>query len=86
MIAAIFDVTPEPSRREDFAIAAALRPRLERIDGLLSVERFASLSNEGKILSLSSWRDEEAAKAWRTLPEHRAAQDAGRGGIVEYGG
>jgi len=36
---------------------------------------------EGKILSLSFWRDEDAVKRWRTHLEHRAAQRAGRGGI-----
>ena len=82
MIAVIFEVWPDAAHRQDyFDIAASLKPELETIDGFISVERFSSLTEEGKILSLSSWRDEEAAKRWRTHLEHRAAQRRGRGGI-----
>ena len=80
MIAVIFEVWAA-DRDAYLDIAADLRPKLEKIDGFLSVERFESLSDKGKILSLSFWRDEEAVKAWRTQPEHRMAQKAGRGGI-----
>jgi heme-degrading monooxygenase HmoA len=59
-------------------MAAELRPLLEQADGFISVERFESLTQPGKLLSLSFWRDEEAVKAWRTTAEHRAAQRAGR--------
>ena len=51
------------------------------MDGFISIERFASLTNEGKILSLSFWRDEEAVKGWRELEVHRAAQAKGRAGV-----
>jgi heme-degrading monooxygenase HmoA len=82
MIAVIFEVTPHPDRRDAyFDHAAALRPLLERIDGFVSVERFESLSQPGRILSLSFWRDEEAVRQWRNLEAHRHAQGAGRGGI-----
>jgi heme-degrading monooxygenase HmoA len=82
MIAVIFEVWPQPERREDyFDHAATLKAELERIDGFISVERFASLTEEGKILSLSFWRDEQAVERWRTQMNHRAAQRAGRGGI-----
>ena len=82
MIAVIFEVMPADGRRGDYLdFAAALRPRLDAIDGFLSIERFESLTTPGKILSLSFWRDEEAVAAWRTFAEHRAAQAAGRGGI-----
>lgn len=82
MIAVIFEVWPDGARREDyFAYAASLKSELERVDGFISVERFASLVEEGKILSLSFWRDEEAVERWRTQMNHRAAQRAGRGGI-----
>jgi heme-degrading monooxygenase HmoA len=82
MIAVIFEVWPATDRRQDyFDIAASLKPELERIDGFISVERFSSLTEDGKILSLSFWRDEDAVKRWRTQLEHRAAQRAGRGGI-----
>jgi len=82
MIAVIFEVEPHPDRRDDYlALAASLRAELTTVDGFLSIERFESLTQPGKILSLSFWRDEEAVRQWRTLETHRAAQAAGRGGI-----
>jgi len=84
MFAVIFEVVPKPGRKEDYlAIAARLRPELEKIDGFISVERFQSLTNERKILSLSFWRDEAAVIAWRSHAEHAAAQRAGRGDIFD---
>ena len=81
MIAVIFEVIPAPGRKQEYLdMAAALRPALERMDGFISIERFASLTNEGKVLSLSVWRDEDAVKRWRQLEAHRAAQAKGRGG------
>jgi heme-degrading monooxygenase HmoA len=82
MIAVIFEVTPAPGRKQEYLdLAAALRPELERQDGFISIERFASLTNEGKVLSLSFWRDEEAVKQWRRLEGHRLAQSRGRNGV-----
>jgi len=82
MHAVIFEVEPDPERRNEYLdIAAQLRPELEKIDGFISVERFQSLTNEGKILSLSFWRDEEAVANWRRHEQHRQAQLAGRAGI-----
>src|SRR5437870_8336467 len=82
MHAVIFEVEPRPERRQDYLdIAARLRPELEKIDGFISVERFESLTQPGKILSLSFWRDEAAVARWRRHEEHRAAQRAGRAGI-----
>lgn len=79
MIAVIFEVVPQQGQRQAYLdLAAALRPKLERIDGFVSIERFASLSEPGKLLSLSFWRDEAAVAQWRRLEAHRAAQDAGR--------
>jgi heme-degrading monooxygenase HmoA len=82
MIAVIFEVVPAPGKRQEYLdLAARLRPELERIDGFISVERFASLTDESKLLSLSFWRDEDAVRRWRNLESHRAAQARGRGGI-----
>lgn len=82
MIAVIFDVEPDVAHRDDyFRIASELRPLLEQIDGFLSIERFQSLSDEGRILSLSFWRDEEAITQWRNLEAHRLAQSEGRARI-----
>ena len=84
MIAVIFEVVPSAAGRETyFEIAADLKPLLETIDGFISVERFQSLADPGKFLSLSFWRDEQAVLAWRNTPDHRAAQAAGRGGVFE---
>ncbi|MER8809344.1 antibiotic biosynthesis monooxygenase [Mesorhizobium australicum] len=82
MIAVIFEVQPAEGKRDAYlGIAANLRPLLDRIDGFISVERFQSLADPNRVLSLSFWRDEEAVKAWRNTEEHRQAQQAGRGGI-----
>lgn len=82
MIAVIFEVWPASGRREEYLDSAtALRPLLDEIDGFLSIERFESLSQPGKLLSLSFWRDEEAIARWRQLDAHRGAQCRGRSGV-----
>ena len=82
MIAVIFEVWPEPDRKQEYLdIAASLRPLLEQVDGFISIERFESLSEPGKILSLSVFRDEAAVSQWRGLEQHRMAQARGRDGI-----
>lgn len=82
MYAVIFEVQPRPGHEQEYlAIAQALRGELEKVDGFISVERFASLYNEGKILSLSFWRDEGAVERWREHAQHRAAQRRGRAEI-----
>jgi heme-degrading monooxygenase HmoA len=81
MIAVIFEVWPR-ARDSYLEIAAHLRAHLETVDGFISVERFQSLTEPGKLLSLSFFRDEEAVAGWRTWEEHRAAQSAGRAGIL----
>ncbi len=84
MIAVIFEVVPHPARRDEYLDAALrLRPLLEQIDGFLSIERFESLTQPGKVLSLSFWRDEEAVAAWRQLAMHREMQAQGRAGLFE---
>jgi heme-degrading monooxygenase HmoA len=82
MIAVIFEVWPAAGRRQEYLdLAAALRPELERIDGFLSIERFESLSEPGKLLSLSFFRDEAAVQDWRNIQHHREVQAKGRGGV-----
>ena len=79
MIAVIFEILPHPEHRQHYLdTAAALKPHLVTMPGFISIERFESLSQPGKVLSLSFWRDEEAVAQWRTLDVHRAAQSAGR--------
>ena len=84
MYAVIFEVQPKTGLDQDyFDLAAELLPELEEIDGFISVERFSSLYNEGKFLSISFWRDEEALKRWREHHQHQQAQHKGRGRIFE---
>ncbi len=79
MIAVIFEVWPHPDKRQQYLdIAASLRPLLETIDGFISVERFQSLIQPEKLLSLSFWRDEKAIAQWCALESHREAQSRGR--------
>jgi len=83
VIAVIFEVWPAQGCREAYLdIAAELRPLLQDIDGFLSIERFESLAEPGKLLSLSFWCDEEAVAAWRRHEAHRAAQAEGRHGLL----
>ena len=86
MIAVIFEVWPGAEGRQQYLdLAASLRPLLDEVDGFLSIERFGSLSEPGKLLSLSFFRDEAALAQWRQLEAHRAAQSAGRqGGFDDY--
>ncbi len=82
MIAVIFEVEPNPGQADAyFDLAAELRPELEKIDGFISVERFRSLTDDGKYLSLSFWRDEAAVEAWHADARHRAAQAKGKAEI-----
>ena len=82
MIAIIFESQPHPDKKDAYLeLAARMRPLAEAIDGFISVERFESISNPGKIVSLSFWRDEEAVRQWRNVEEHRRTQAAGRKSI-----
>ena len=82
MIAVIFEVWPADGRKSDYLnIAEKLRSDLVNIDGFVSVERFQSLSDSNKLLSLSFWRDEDAVSRWRNHGEHRHSQVAGRSEI-----
>jgi heme-degrading monooxygenase HmoA len=84
MIAVIFEVWPKAEHKKEYLdLAAELKPLLETIDGFISVERFESLTEKGKILSLSFFRDESAVAAWRNMPQHRKTQGKGRATIFE---
>ena len=82
MIAVIFEFSPNKERvQEYFDAAAELRLLLENIDGFISIERFESITEPGKFVSLSFWRDEAAIQTWRNIERHRAAQALGRDGV-----
>lgn len=79
MIAVIFEALPHPEQKQAYLDAAAfLRPQLELVDGFISIERFESLAQPGKLLSLSFWRDEQAVQCWRNIEAHRQIQSRGR--------
>ena len=84
MVAVIFEVFPADGKREKYLdIAAALKPELSKIKGFISVERFQSLADPNKILSLSFWKDEQSIAQWRNLEQHRNAQTAGRNFVFD---
>jgi heme-degrading monooxygenase HmoA len=84
MIAVIFEVVPATGRMDLYLDTARdLRLLLDDIDGFISIERFRSLTDPARLLSLSFWRDEAAVKAWRNTEEHRAAQSLGRNGVFD---
>ncbi len=79
MFAVIFEVQPKAGRFDDYLnLAKYLRPELEKIDGFIDNERFASQRTDGRVLSLSTWRDEKAIVRWRTLGAHHEVQQRGR--------
>lgn len=79
MIAVIFEVEPHAAHQQAYLdMAAELKSQLNEMDGFISIERFQSLSDPSKLLSLSFWRDETAVAQWRNTKEHRAAQRQGR--------
>lgn len=86
MIAVIFEFTAAEGRFPDYkALAEGLSDEVRKVDGFLSIERFQSISDPTRFVSLSFWRDEEAVRKWRTLQKHREAQAKGRAGIFsEY--
>lgn len=85
MFAVIFEAEPHPAQRARYLeLAAELKPLLENIDGFIAVERFQSLSQPNRLLSLSWWRDEAALLAWRQRYEHRLAQEEGQRHIFRH--
>lgn len=84
MIAVIFEVLPHAEHKQEYLdIAASLAPLLKNMDGFISIERFQSLSDPQKILSLSFWRDEAAVAGWRNMEAHRGTQSKGRSEVFQ---
>ncbi len=84
MIGVIFEVWPAEGHRQEYLdIAARLKSELEQSEGFISIERFQSLTDPGKLLSLQFWRDEECVLRWRNHAEHRAAQEHGRSTVFD---
>ena len=79
MFSVLFEVHPKPDQWDAYlANARMLRPELERIDGFVDNIRYRSLTRDGWLLSVSSWRDEKAVVRWRTAMRHRQVQEIGR--------
>lgn len=79
MIFVLFEVAIRPEYKDRYLEeAAGLKELLEQSPGFIRSERFSSLAQEGKLLSLSVWEDEESVSHWRQREEHRASQKKGR--------
>jgi heme-degrading monooxygenase HmoA len=84
MFAVIFEVQPKKERWDDYlALAKQLKPKLEAIDGFIDNERFGSKKTAGRVLTLSTWRDEKAVVRWRSQGEHHGVQEKGRFEVFE---
>ncbi len=84
-VVVLFEVKPKSEGKEEyFKLAAALKAELVKMPGFIRVERFASLGEEGKLLSLSVWESEEAAAAWRNHVGHRDSQRQGHDTLFEH--
>ncbi len=84
MFAVIFVVQPKQERWNDYLeLAKYLKPKLEAIDGFIDNERFESKRTPGRLLSLSTWRDEKSVVRWRAQGEHYGVQQKGRIEIFE---
>lgn len=82
MIAVIFEFTPAKGRFPQYmTLVEELKADLAKADGFISLERFESITNPGKFVSLQFWRDDESVRKWRNVQKHREAQAQGRGGI-----
>jgi heme-degrading monooxygenase HmoA len=79
MVIVVFEAEPTSEGRAEYLErAAALAPLVAGVDGFLGIERFQSLADPDRILSLSTWRDEQAVAEWRAAEAHVEAQAAGR--------
>jgi heme-degrading monooxygenase HmoA len=84
VIAVIFEFTPAEGRFPEYMkLVDTLREDLAKAEGFISLERFESITNKGKFVSLQFWQDEESVRKWRNLQRHREAQKKGRGGIFK---
>ena len=84
MFAVIFEVQPKKEQFDEYLnLAKFLKPEIEKIDGFIDNERFVSQRTEGRVLSLSTWRDEKAVIRWRTLGVHHEVQEKGRFEVFE---
>lgn len=82
MVVVVFEFQPKPGQeRRYFDLVAGLKSLVENFDGFVSIERAASVTNEGKFISVSFWRDREAVERWHAVERHRMAQALGKSEI-----
>lgn len=80
----LFEVKPtKEGMKRYLELAADLKHMLEGFDGFISAERFQSLSDDGKLLSMNVWENEEAIQRWRNVMQHRMSQQEGREKLFE---
>lgn len=83
-VVVLFEVTPTAEGKVRYLeLAARLKPLLSDAKGFIRSERFGSLNEEGKLLSLNVWKNEEAVKKWRNELHHRMSQSEGRERLFE---
>ena len=83
-IIVLFEVTPTKAGMQKYLdLAAMLKPMLSGFEGFIRAERFSSLNEEGKLLSMNVWTDETAVERWRNVIEHRMSQKEGRDALFE---
>jgi len=79
MIAVLFESWPKQGKSELYLdMGQRMNALAESVDGFISIERFKSVNNEGKMLAVSYWKDEDAVARFRNLVDHRAVQNASR--------
>ncbi len=84
MIAVIFESWPKPGKAQTYLdMGAALASHLDNLDGFISIERFQSVVDPGKLLAISFWRDEAAVENWRKNDIHRAIQSKSREAVFD---
>lgn len=84
MIAVIFESWPKPTTGQSYLdMGRQMQSLVESVDGFISIERFESVSEPGKFVALSFWRDEDAVAAWRNVLEHRTVQKNSRTTIFD---
>ena len=83
-VVVLFEVKPTKQGKERYLeLANELKPLLVGFEGFIRAERFTSLNEEGKLLSMNVWTDEEAVKRWRNVVAHRMSQKEGREKLFE---
>lgn len=83
-VVVLFEVKPTKEGMQRYLdLAAMLKPLLAGFEGFIRMERFSSLNEEGKLLSMNVWTDETAVERWRNVMKHRMSQKEGRDKLFE---